>query len=261
MKKAPKAKQQKIVIDKSKPKKTSVTSAPKVIKNVREALFLFQNEAIMLPRRGEGKTASGKVYKYVTLDDLINTTRPFLEKYGLGFTQLVQTDKLETKLFHFASDTELTSEINLGKPTAMQDYGGRITYGKRYALAAILGLSSEEDVDAVPMADDLAIAGSNPVKPAEAPKQPTGESLASRIPPAPPTPEKAVEAPVQAPAEVVRSMPFDKARVAITTAYSQAAIDLLRKQIGGSERLIESEKAELLVLLNGRELELKNNPR
>lgn len=129
-----------------------VQTKPKKAKgyaNIKSAFFAFQGEKLVLPRNGQGKSNGGKPYKYVTLDDLIDRVIPVLQKYGLGFTQVVMNEKLLTELFHADSNTSLTiSEIMLGKPESVQDYGGRITYTKRYALTALLGLSAEEDIDA-----------------------------------------------------------------------------------------------------------------
>ena len=98
-------------------------------------------------RNGTGKS-NGKEYKYVTLDDLINLVRPALMEEGMLFTQLIQTDTMETKLIHADSGTEIVSTINLESQTICRDYGARITYARRYALTAILGLNAEEDTDA-----------------------------------------------------------------------------------------------------------------
>lgn len=133
-----------------KPKKSKliVSGTPVVYTSVRQALFAFQGEQITLPRTGNGKSQKGTDYKYVTLDVLIERVIPILQKYRLGFAQVVQGDKLVTELFHADSDTSIISEIPLGKPDNIQDLGGRITYLKRYALTALLGLSAEEDIDA-----------------------------------------------------------------------------------------------------------------
>lgn len=134
-----------ITAPKTKKEKKEIVS---VYTSVRQALFAFQGEKISLPRTGTGKSRDGKEYKYVILDVLIDKVIPVLQKYRLGFTQVVVGDKLVTELFHADTDTLITSDIPLGKPENIQDLGGRITYLKRYALTALLGLSAEEDIDA-----------------------------------------------------------------------------------------------------------------
>ncbi len=223
-------------------KKPKVINEQKKIESVQEALFMFQAEKLVLPRNGEGKASSGKVYKYVTLDDMIQIAGPVLQKYGLGFTQLVQTDKMETKLFHFASGTEMSSMINLGSPNNMQDYGGRITYAKRYALGAILGLSSEEDVDATPIPEAKAPTTGAALQ--AAPEKPAEVAPAEKKEDAPAAPN------------VVRSENFTKAKTAIDTAYSAEALEMISGQIDRSTRLSDEEKVELKALLKARDTEV-----
>lgn len=236
-------------------KKPAPSKKPKAAKNIQEALFMFQQEHLVLPRNGSGKTMNGKVYKYVTLDEMLQTAGPVLQKYGIGFTQLVQTDKMETKLFHVESGTELVSVINLGSPNNMQDYGGRITYAKRYALGALLGLSSEEDVDATPI-------------PAE--KKPSvdmGESeesgnehyrgnvktdIAKDISEAP----EVANTP-----QTVRSESFQKAHGMISSAVTVDALDHISGQIAKTPRLNDEEKVELQAIIVARKTEVESSTR
>lgn len=204
------------------------------IKNIKEALFLFQREQITLPKRGKGTSSKGTSYMYVMFDDMVNIVRPTLDKYGMGFTQLVQNDTLETVLFHHASDTEITSSINLGSPNNMQDYGGRITYTKRYALGAMLGISSEEDVDATPVGQDIKIEHTPSVA---MPKEAPTVSLA----------------PV--------SDSYKKALMAIDTAVSGEALEVIKTQIDRSARLSEVEKKSLQEILLAKETEVEGTIR
>jgi hypothetical protein len=89
---------------------------------------------------------------FVTLDHLLAQVVPVLNKHGIAVTQVPSTDEdgkpaLTTMLLH-SSGESLTSTMPLlvGK-NDMQGLGGAITYGRRYALAAALGISSEEDDD------------------------------------------------------------------------------------------------------------------
>ena len=206
---------------------------------------LLPQEALVLPRNGSGKTANGKTYKYVTLDEMLQTATPVLQKYGVGFTQLVQTDKMETKLFHVESGTELVSVINLGSPNNMQDYGGRITYAKRYALGALLGLSSEEDVDATPIPED---------KKAPASVQVAAEKtdIAKDISEAP----EVANTP-----QTVRSESFQKAHGMISSAVTLEALDHISGQIEKTPRLNAEEKVDLSEIIVARRKEVESNPR
>lgn len=216
-------------------------------KNIQEALFMFQQEALVLPRNGSGKTANGKTYKYVTLDEMLQTATPVLQKYGVGFTQLVQTDKMETKLFHVESGTELVSVINLGSPNNMQDYGGRITYAKRYALGALLGLSSEEDVDATPIPEYK----KNPAASVQVPGK-VETDIAKDISEAPE---------VKDTPQTVRSESFQKAHGMISSAVTVDALEHISGQIAKTPRLNDEEKVELQAIIVARKTEVESNPR
>lgn len=88
--------------------------------------------------------------KYADLASVWDACREPLGKNGLAVVQLTRiADRglvcIETILGH-SSGAEIRSEIVLpvGKPDA-QGYGSAITYGRRYALAAIVGVAPEDD--------------------------------------------------------------------------------------------------------------------
>lgn len=90
--------------------------------------------------------------KFVSLGHLIAKVRPVLNKHGLGFTQYPSraedgTPTLVTILLH-TSGERLESEAPLLLPKQdPQGQGSAITYMRRYALAATLGISDQEDDD------------------------------------------------------------------------------------------------------------------
>ena len=90
--------------------------------------------------------------KYLTLDNILNTIRPILTKNGLVVVQALAGDYLVTTLYH-VSGQFIQSEMpfhpmsgNKGT-NALQELGGGITYAKRYAISAMLGISVDEDND------------------------------------------------------------------------------------------------------------------
>lgn len=90
--------------------------------------------------------------KYLTLDNILNTIRPLLTKNGLVVVQALAGDYLVTTLYH-VSGQYIQSEMpfhpmsgNKGT-NALQELGGGITYAKRYAISAMLGISVDEDND------------------------------------------------------------------------------------------------------------------
>ena len=90
--------------------------------------------------------------KYADLAQIVEAIRKPLSDNGLAISQLVQPDAeaavIETILMHQSGEW-LSSIIQL-KPvkTDPQGIGSAITYARRYALGAIVGLATEEDDDA-----------------------------------------------------------------------------------------------------------------
>ena len=130
-------------------------------KSLFESIFKAQTEFETLP-----KDKQGFGYKYTDFDTVITSVKPILLKYGVGFMQSLTTiegkNGVTTRLFNAAGewleDTTILPDVQLKGTNTAQNMGAAITYTKRYALCAILGISSDEDTDAV--------VG----KPAEAPK-------------------------------------------------------------------------------------------
>ncbi len=105
-------------------------------------------------RNREVKVKSDKgsySFKYATLDAILDAVRGPLTANGLWFTQtLAETDgryRLMTTLLH-ASGQWIGSETPLivGQQSA-QAFGSALSYSRRYALIALLGVASDEDDD------------------------------------------------------------------------------------------------------------------
>ena len=89
---------------------------------------------------------------YVSLDNLINTTRPLLAANGLVITQELAGKSLVTTLLHssgqFKGSAYNFSPMDASKGTnSIQEQGGGITYAKRYTWSALLGVSVDTDTD------------------------------------------------------------------------------------------------------------------
>src|SRR3990167_11178350 len=113
------------------------------IKNIAEALCKFQAsmEAIT-------KDATNPFFKskYASLSAIIEDTRQPLAKQGLSYAQFPSGDSgLETILMH--NSGEWIADSFLMKPVDQkpQSLGSALTYARRYALCAILGLQVEDD--------------------------------------------------------------------------------------------------------------------
>lgn len=86
-------------------------------------------------------------FSYAPLDEVLAATRPALTGNGLSLSQLLADGSLRTVLLH-SSGEWIASEISLPpRPAKMQELGSILTYLRRYALVALLGVASEEDDD------------------------------------------------------------------------------------------------------------------
>src|SRR5690606_32805591 len=89
--------------------------------------------------------------KYADLAAIRDAVTPSLTKNGISIVQMTGEDNgrliVKTRLMHSSgqwlqSEYPITNDIN--KPQAM---GSALTYARRYSLAAICGIASEEDDD------------------------------------------------------------------------------------------------------------------
>lgn len=123
-----------------------------------EALIEAQASFPTIPKTKEGTvTGQGKngpysyKYRYADLGDVVESTRPILVKAGLAVTQFPDTDGihdlLTTRLSH-ASGQWQEASMRLTESASPQAQGSALTYARRYAYCAVLGIVAEEDDDA-----------------------------------------------------------------------------------------------------------------
>lgn len=119
------------------------------MKNLYKALADFQQEVPVIH-----KGTSGYGYSYADLPAILETINPLLKKHGLGFYQSVNGTKIYTTVFHIesgeviTSSTDIPQNVQLAKMNEFQVLGSAITYIRRYALSAMLGLATDKDTDA-----------------------------------------------------------------------------------------------------------------
>lgn len=125
------------------------------IKNLAIALSKAQGELNNPTNSKEAVVQTTKVkysYFYATLDEILNIVRPILSKHGLSILQVPSTDAdhvlITTILLHDSGEFIEAEPLKL----KMQQYtpqgaGSAITYARRYAVASILGISSQDDDD------------------------------------------------------------------------------------------------------------------
>lgn len=119
------------------------------MKNIYKAIADFQQEVPVIL-----KDTSGYGYQYADLPAIFKVINPLMKKHGLGFTQLVNDEGLKTIVFHVESGetiesiTVIPKSVELKGMNDFQVLGSAITYIRRYALSAILGLVTDKDTDA-----------------------------------------------------------------------------------------------------------------
>lgn len=85
---------------------------------------------------------------YATLDNILETTRPILAENGISVIQLpVGENGLTTMLLHESGEFIMETYFMSAKSNDPQGNGSRLTYQRRYALGAVLGISTEPDDD------------------------------------------------------------------------------------------------------------------
>lgn len=90
-------------------------------------------------------------YKYATLANVIDTVRAVLSDYEFAFAQSVTTveDRIAvaTIFYHSSGERIEFGPLELPAGSTPQAAGSAITYARRYALTAALGLATEDDDD------------------------------------------------------------------------------------------------------------------
>lgn len=91
--------------------------------------------------------------QYLSLDGILDTVRPILAKHGLFVMQPLTGDGIATTIYHKSGQFQTTifpmSASWEGSPmtNSIQNAGGSFTYLRRYALAAALSISADDDRD------------------------------------------------------------------------------------------------------------------
>ena len=93
----------------------------------------------------------GKDRKYITLDTIMHAVRPSLAEKGMFITQHLAGDSLTTMIIHeggqFIASRFPFQTMNGSGTNNLQNLGGGLTYLRRYAISAILGIAADEDND------------------------------------------------------------------------------------------------------------------
>ena len=120
------------------------------------ALVKFQGQVPVIPKNKTAKipmkSGGSYSYNYADLADIWEAVRTPLMDNGLAVTQLLKstetTDYIVTKIWHESGETDSEDFAIPTSGKTPQEVGSVVTYYKRYALGAALGISTEEDDDA-----------------------------------------------------------------------------------------------------------------
>ena len=143
-------------------------------KGVYKALLKVQSEIT-----NPGNTAVNPFFKskYAPLPDILNLVRPLLNKHGLILIQNTGSNDeglpfVQTILLDAEGDGTVESEKLILRPEkkSVQGIGSAITYGRRYQLSALLGISSEDDNDGNGGEEPKQVQKKNPGQPKKQPK-------------------------------------------------------------------------------------------
>lgn len=102
------------------------------------------------------KKGSRYSFQYTDLNGIFEAARKVFKENNVSiiqnsYTELTECGPLacvETMFLHSSGEWVKSSPLKFPAATGMQDFGGQITYMKRYSLSAMLGIATEKDDDA-----------------------------------------------------------------------------------------------------------------
>lgn len=150
------------------------------IKELAAALVNFQKEVPTIKKDGTNPHFQSK---FASLESIITTIKPTLSSNNLAVSQFpTGDDELVTILMHQSGQYIRTTVKISPQQRTPQGVGSAITYMRRYALSAVLGLATDEDDDgnAATAAKPAAQRPKAPAKPA-APKLPADPFEAAKV--------------------------------------------------------------------------------
>ncbi|MFC2993209.1 ERF family protein [Halomonas tibetensis] len=114
------------------------------------AMAAMQTELPSIAERGQGNNGA-----YATLEDIVDTVRPIMQKHGFAVSFRIQTQErgiqITGVLMHQEGHREETSMLlpadTSGNKNAVQAFGSSTSYGKRYVLCALLNITTRGQDD------------------------------------------------------------------------------------------------------------------
>lgn len=105
-----------------------------------------------LKNKQTGEYTGGSIkFMYAELETILDATRPYLSALGLSFSQPLTTEPsgrtwVNSILAH-KDGAMIISRMIVPEARGMTEFGGNVTYIRRYAAGPALGVSSEDDAD------------------------------------------------------------------------------------------------------------------
>jgi len=120
--------------------------------NITKAMFEVQKAMPTMSKDGEAKAGSFS-YKFSTLPKIMKTLTPLFAEHGLlvthSLTMIEDRVVLVTSIIHVESGEAVESVLPMAIDSNPQNFGKLMSYYRRYALCGLLGITSEDDTDAV----------------------------------------------------------------------------------------------------------------
>lgn len=123
---------------------------PEDIVMINTALLKFQSANVPIHKNCTANLGGGRQYRYADLPSVLAAIKPTLSDCGLVLVQSIDGTELTTRIIHAATGEVLESRLPLDfSGLSWHQIGSAISYGRRYALTALLGLAPDDDDDAV----------------------------------------------------------------------------------------------------------------
>lgn len=110
--------------------------------SIYKKLFEIQKQNLLL-----SPDADNPFYhsKYVSIENIMNTIKPLLEKEWLLIYHSVDSTTVKTYIYEVESGEYVESTFPINSSLDAQKKGAEITYGKRYNIVALLALIEDDD--------------------------------------------------------------------------------------------------------------------
>lgn len=119
------------------------------------AMASMQTEMPSITERGKIEVKGVIRSHYATLEDIVDTVRPVMQKHGFAISFRVRTGDTAIEvtgvLMHKSGHREETSMRlpfdQSGSKNNVQSYGSSVSYGKRYVMSALLNITTRGEDD------------------------------------------------------------------------------------------------------------------